>query len=79
MIKKLSKIPLPADVGRISPERFQRGSRNFTFLSGKIGLTDLPDMTPLADSGQLQNAIKYCLKVRRMGAAGNESNNSATV
>ena len=36
-------------------------------------------MTTQAVSGWLQNAIKYCIKVRKMGAAGKESNNSATV
>ena len=43
----------------------QRGLPNFTRLSGTIGLTNVTDMTPLAASGRLQNAIKYSTKVRK--------------
>ena len=32
-------------------------------------LTNLPDMTSQATSGRLKNAIKYCTKVRKTGAA----------
>ena len=35
-----------------------------------IGLTNVPDMTSLAASGRLQNAIKYCAEVRKTGPAG---------
>ena len=38
-----------------------------------------PHMTSLAVSGRMQNAIKYCTKVRKTGAAGTESHNSVTV
>ena len=31
-----------------------------------IGLTNLPEMTALAASSRLQNAIKYCTKVHKM-------------
>ena len=44
-----------------------------------LGLTNLPDMTSLAYSGRLQNAIKYCIIVPKMGPAGKELNHSATV
>ena len=47
----------------ISPEQFLRGSWNFTHLSGTIGLTNLPDMTSIAPSSRLPNAIQYCKKV----------------
>ena len=46
---------------------------------GVIGSTKLPDMTSLTGSRELQNAIKYCIKARKTGAAGKELNNSATV
>ena len=72
-------MPHPTTLGRISPEQFKRGSRNFTRLSGTAGPTDLPDMTSLAAFSRLQNAIKYCTTVRKTDAAGKESNNSTTV
>ena len=55
---------------RISRKRFVRRSPYFTRLSGKICPTNLPDMTSLAASGRLQNAIKYCAKVRKTGPGG---------
>ena len=36
-------------------------------------------MTSLTTYGRLQNATKYCTKVRKTGSAGKESNNSAIV
>ena len=65
--------------GRISEERFKRRSRKFTPLSGTDSLTNMPDMTSLATSGLLQNAIKYFTKVRKTGATGIEAHNSVTV
>ena len=77
--KKTAKMLLPTTAGGISREGFKRGSRNFTGLSGTIGLTNLPDMTSLAISGWLQNAIKYCTKYVKRVCAAEESNNSATL
>ena len=37
-----------------------------------------PDVTSLAVSDRLQNAIKYGTKVRKMGAAGIKAHNSVT-
>ena len=65
----LSKMPPPTASGTISREKFKRGSRNFTDLSGTIGPTNLPDMASLAVSGR-QNLIKYCTKVRKTGLVG---------
>ena len=79
IVVKQSKIPPLMALGGISWERFKRGSPNFTHLSRTISLTKLLDTISLAASGRLQNAIKYCTKVCKIGAAGNESNNSATV
>ena len=42
-----------------------------------IHSTAAPDTTLLAASDRLENAIKYCTKVRKAGAAGKESNTSA--
>ena len=39
----------------------------------------MPDMTSLDISGRLPNAIKYCTKVCKTVAAGNDPNNSATI
>ena len=71
---KLSKIPLPTASGGISREWFKRGSPNFTYLSGTISFTNLMDMTLLAASSRLQNAIKYYTKVHKTGPASKESN-----
>ena len=49
--KKLSKIPHPTVSGRISRESFKQGSRNFTYLSGSIGLINLSDMISPPASG----------------------------
>ena len=68
--KKQSKMSPPqsaAALGRISQERFMRGSRNFIHLSGTVSLTKLRD---LAGFGRLQYATKYCTQVRKIGAAG---------
>ena len=46
---------------------------DFKRLSGTIGPTNLPNMTSLAVSGQLQKARKYCTKAHKMGAAGKEA------
>ena len=51
----------------------------FYALSATVNLTNLPDMTSLAASGRLQNAIKYCTKVPYTGATGKESNYLANV
>ena len=72
-------MPPPAASCRISRERFKRGSRNFTSISGTYGPTNLPDMTLLASCSRLQKVIIYCTKVRKTGAGGKESNSSAIV
>ena len=46
-------------LGVFHREWFVRGSQ-----SGTVGPTNLPNMTPLAASGRLQYAVKYCTKVR---------------
>ena len=74
MAEKLLKIPGPVASCGISRERFKQGSRTFPCLLRTIGLTNLPDMTSLAGSGRLQNAIKYCIKVRKTGPTGKEWN-----
>ena len=61
----------PKALGRISPEWSEQESRNITHLPWTISLTNLPDMTSIAASGRLQNAVKYCTKVRKTGVAGN--------
>ena len=48
-------------------------------MAGTIGLKNIPDMTSLAASGRLQNAIKYCTKVLKTGSAGKQLNYSTTV
>ena len=53
----------PTASGRISEKQYKRGSPNFKHFSGRTSLTNLPHMTSLAASGQLQNAIKHCTKV----------------
>ena len=45
----------------------------FYLLIGHNSPTNLPDLTSLAASGWLQNAIKYCIKVRKMVQSGHES------
>ena len=54
-----TKISPPAASGGISREQ-KYGSRHFTPLSRTIGLINLPQMTSLAASDRLLNAIKYC-------------------
>ena len=76
---KLSKIWPLVVLGGICREQFKQGSPIFTHLSGTIGLTNLLDTTSLAASSQLQNAIKYCSRVRKTGVVSKELNNSATV
>ena len=46
---------------------------------GKHFRRNLLDMAFLAAFGRLQNAIKYCTKVSKTGAAGKESNKSVTL
>ena len=71
--KPLSKMPLPTASGGISRERFKLGSRSFWRLSGTIGLTNMLDVTSLAASGLLQNAVNYCTKVCTTGLACHKS------
>ena len=73
-LKKTTENSASTALGRIYPERFKRGSRNCTHLSGTVSLIYLLDMTWLAASSRLQNAFKYCTKVRKTGAVGNEGN-----
>ena len=61
-------MPPTTTLGRISGERFKGGPRTFTHLSRTVRLTNLSDMTSLAASGRLQNAIKYCTKAHKTGA-----------
>ena len=58
ILKKPSKMPPSTASGGISRERFLRGLRHFTGLSGTIGPTRLLDMTSLAVSGLLQTVTK---------------------
>ena len=56
----------------ISRETFKLGSRNctivfWTILSRTSGPTNLLEIASPAPSGRLQNAIKYCRKVRKTG------------
>ena len=69
----------PTASGGISLERFKRGSPNFTHSSWTSGPTNRPDMTSLAASNRLQNTIKYCTEVHKIGAACNELNNLVPV
>ena len=48
-------------------------------LPATIDLTNPPDMTSLAASSRLQNAVKYYTKVHKTGAQAKESNSSATI
>ena len=49
-------------LGRISPEWFKRGTRNFTHLTGTVSPTNLLDMTSLHASSQLQlNTVCKCV------------------
>ena len=61
----------------ISQELFKLGPRNFTHLLRISGLTNMPEMTSLAASGQLQNVIKYCTELCK--APDKELNDSITV
>ena len=60
----------PTALGAMSRERFKQELLNFTHLSRTVCLTYMPDITSLTASGRLQNAIKYCLKVRKTGPGG---------
>ena len=51
-----------AALGQISWELYNRGSRNFTDISGRISLANWLYMMSLAISARLQKAIKYCIK-----------------
>ena len=53
--------------------------KNVTLSLETVIPTNLPGVTSLAASSWLPNAIKYCTKVRKMGAAGKEFNNYAIV
>ena len=60
----------PTALGRISREQFKRALRNFKDSSETISLTNAPDTTSPAASIRLQNALKYCTKVRKTGPVG---------
>ena len=64
---------------RTAREWFDLDSPNFTRTLILVGPTTTLDMTSLAASGRLQNAIRYCTKVSRTGAAANKSNKLVTV
>ena len=66
--KKLSKIPLR----RLWVEFIENScSNDHGILPTYRGQpANLPDMTSLAASNRLQNAIKYCTKVHRTGLTG---------
>ena len=78
--KKPSKMHPQTASGGISRKRCNRGSPNFTWLSGTTGATNLPDLASLGASGrlnlQLNTAQKWCIKWVR---PAKESNNSAIV
>ena len=68
-----SKMQPPTASRGISGKWFKRGSRNFTRLPRTTRLTNLPDVTSLAFSGRLQNAIKeklYCSKLESAETRG---------
>ena len=74
-------MPTPTTVsGGIYREWFKQGSRIFTHLSETIGLTKLPNMTPLIHADRLQHAkfITTQKGVKRVRPS-EESNNSAHV
>ena len=77
--KKLSKMSPPTALGRISRERFKRGSRTFTALSGPNNPINLPNIKQLVAFSRRQNENEYCIEVRKTGPAGNKLRNSATV
>ena len=60
-------------------EQFDLESTNFIRTSIPTHSTAISDMTSIAASGQLQNAMKYCTKVRKTGPVSKGSNNSVTV
>ena len=73
-------MPSPTALGAISLEWFNVRIATFHALTvDNIGLVSGPDLMSLVASGSLQNAIKYCTKVRKTVPASKESNNSATV
>ena len=57
-LEKWWEMPNLMAFSRICSERFKRGSHNFTESSGTVSPTNLPDMTSLAASDRLQNAVK---------------------
>ena len=70
-LKKRPKIP----PRRLWVEFLQNGlSEVHEIVHGTVSLIYLLDMTWLAASSRLQNAFKYCTKVRKTGAVGNEGN-----
>ena len=72
--EKRPKMPHPTALGRISPEGVKRGSRNFMHLSGTASHRNQPDMPSLDSSSRIQNAIKYCTKMLKMGTTRKELN-----
>ena len=56
-------LPIIKWAGRISQEHFDLESPNFTQTFRRTCPIITPDMTSLAASGRLQNAIYYCIKV----------------
>ena len=77
--QKRSKMPPATTSVGISRERFKQGSRNLSNLSGSTGCANVLDMTSVAVSGRLRNAVKYCTKVRKKSVAGIEVHNLVTV
>ena len=60
------KLPTPS-VGANEPLLLKRRkTANYSLTR----LTKLPEMASLTVSGQLQNAFKYCIEVRKMGPDG---------
>ena len=79
IVQKRPKCRWLTALGRISQERFKRWSGSFKPLPGTIILIKVPDMPSLPASSWLENATEYCIKVRKTGLAGKESNISVTV
>ena len=79
--RKLSRMNVqpPTTSGRISWEKFTRGSRNFMHLSGDTGHTKRSATISLSASIRLRNLIKYCTNVRKSVRLAKESSSSTIV
>ena len=60
-VRKTAEMPHPTAFGWISPERFkrERGSRNYTYLSGTVSHIHAPALMWPAASSRLKTAVEY--------------------